>query len=769
MFSIIDNEIKVKIEILGGVKPPPKNPKGGPGGTGGPAPGSGGPSVSTVGSTGGPIASSIPITNLESYGGNQGYLSNMTEQEKKETLQYVNEYGLLGTFIKENNELAKDPAKTKEMFESINEPVPENIENIFEDFKVFNKNKHTPVEMSDFLQSNKDVIMSSNDLLTSFSTLSVGQQETQKKQFDLANYYDVQKNNNKYLQIVFDYMEQELIKFDTGLYTTLAGKTGNLDSKDKLQKSFNDTVKKYGLVLITDEDVEQFKNLVDQTMEGLKTSKDDILDDFEDQFIDTLVDAMADDDQSGGGESQIGGGEMENIKKFNDALIKDIKLELIGGSSITPPTSGLPTKVLKKFLLSLITDPTTPADAKVAARKAYYDIRNGTTKMDYKDLELINQSNKFTESIKNVNDKLVINISGKNITLGDYWAESKEPINSTNVTDLQNYFRCFAQRDEFKLLLDDNDEIIDTECFDLLKNPSLWKSTADDIKEIHPKVAINILNALAIGGEEDVNTGLTKVKSYDDWWSNLSDKAKNKYRNGSTRFQNAEFIKLLIEFVNANPKLINSDDIPDNEKDIYGVEPSRFNKKIKMELGQFQHDITSKYNLFLSRLAMLTRDYDLFSALPLSGFRLQPIQGGNISSFIFPSSNYNKKLENFPRFSVQLRKAFVNLKSKLKSYRKVLSKNSSDIIESIFVNLENHEKEAMEAIKLVESYYLNASLNNDKASRSVEWDELKEAKNSIKKHFIKMNKRAINILDIAGTYYNAIVDQRVVPLSILTP
>ena len=192
MFSIIDNEIKVKIEILGGVKPPPKNPKGGPGGTGGPAPGSGGPSVSTVGSTGGPIASSIPITNLESYGGNQGYLSNMTEQEKKETLQYVNEYGLLGTFIKENNELAKDPAKTKEMFESINEPVPENIENIFEDFKVFNKNKHTPVEMSDFLQSNKDVIMSSNDLLTSFSTLSVGQQETQKKQFDLANYYDVQ-------------------------------------------------------------------------------------------------------------------------------------------------------------------------------------------------------------------------------------------------------------------------------------------------------------------------------------------------------------------------------------------------------------------------------------------------------------------------------------------------------------------------------------------------------------------------------------------------
>ena len=157
-------------------------------------------------------------------------------------------------------------------------------------------------------------------------------------------------------------------------------------------------------------------------------------------------------------------------------------------------------------------------------------------------------------------------------------------------------------------------------------------------------------------------------------------------------------------------------------------------------------------------MAMLTNDFKIFSPLPLARFGYHPFSGGNISSYIFPTSNYSHKLENFPKFSTQLRKAFKNLKSKLNSYNKMLSEPTEKSIEELFKSLEKHENYARDKIQELEYYFLSTSIKGDKQSLKIEPADVENAKKDLKEHFNKMNRRAISLLDITLPYNEAIGD-----------
>jgi hypothetical protein len=359
----------------------------------------------------------------------------------------------------------------------------------------------------------------------------------------------------------------------------------------------------------------------------------------------------------------------------------------------------------------------------------------------------------------NLNGKLVYKDGKKEITMEEYWNQAESVYDKTP-DKLFDFEKCFG-KGGFLPIFDKDGKVKNQTCLDFILDKDLWKTKTEDIKKIHPKIAYHILRALNIEGTRGKD-GMVKVQSYDRWWNSLSQEAKDKYQKNG-KFENAEFVKAIINFVNANPLIINQGDISKVQgPDAYKVHPARFNERIKRQIVGLQADITSKYNLYLSRVAMLTQDFRTFAPMPfitglVGGSNLH---GGNIgTSYIFPSTNYNNKLENFPRFSVQLRKAFQNLKSKLNSYNKTLSSKSEEEIERLFKSLEGHEESAVIELNKLEDYYSITRIKGDRSAEEIQDTGIESAKESLKEHFDKMNKRVINLVDVAGTYNIAVADQ----------
>ena len=65
----------------------------------------------------------------------------------------------------------------------------------------------------------------------------------------------------------------------------------------------------------------------------------------------------------------------------------------------------------------------------------------------------------------------------------------------------------------------------------------------------------------------------------------------------------------------------------------------------------------------------------------------------------------------------------------------------------------------MEAIKQLEYYYLDLQVSKNKSAENVSAKAIEDAKASFKKNLDKINRRSINLLDIAKAYNIAIVDQ----------
>ena len=419
---------------------------------------------------------------------------------------------------------------------------------------------------------------------------------------------------------------------------------------------------------------------------------------------------------------------------LDDALFKDIQLPLIGGA----PT-------VEAFIRAIYL-------AAVAAGKASL-VRHligakssDAWLSDYNQVGDLSGSNaEMNEITRRVNGVLQVKnpTTGKYDSLDDYWKTSGQ---SNGAKQSLASLKCFMEGES---MWEDDGSAADNKCVDALLDENLWATTAAEVAKMHPKEVFSILKSAGFKGENS-SDGKVRCQSYDSWRSSLNENQKKELgiTATSTQFVNANFLKNLVAFVNANPNILNAGDLGLNAPlDSYGVRAATHNKRVDHSFDDLRYRINSAYDTVRFRVHGLT------GAFPM-GFNLFSHKGG-APGFLFPARSGNK-VENLPKFSAQLRSIYKSMVARLRSRRKTLAKSTEDQIEKIFSSLERHENEAVVLVTTLEKYYLTNGSNRN--PEVVSDAAMKKAVENFEKTMGKLRKRSINIVDIESVLNTAVND-----------
>jgi len=415
---------------------------------------------------------------------------------------------------------------------------------------------------------------------------------------------------------------------------------------------------------------------------------------------------------------------------LDDALFKDIQLPLIGGVSVDDFVKEVYVAAIRAGKASLVSGMmNAKSDAWLSKYNQVGDLSGSNAEMN--------------EITRRVNGVLQVKnpTTGKYDSLDDYWKTSGQ---SNGAKQSLASLKCFMEGES--MWNDDGSAAGNSECVNALKSKDLWKTTVADM---HPKEVFSILKSAGFKGENS-SDGKVRCQSYDSWRSSLNENQKKELgiTATSTQFVNANFLKNLVAFVNANPNILNAGDLGLNAPlDSYGVRAATHNKRVDHSFDDLRYRINSAYDTVRFRVHGLT------GALPM-GFNPFSHAGG-APSFLFPSKSGNK-VENLPRFSAQLRTIYKSMVSRLRVKNKTLAETTKTNIEKIFSSLEKHEQEAVVLITQLEKYNLVNGSNRNPAEISDA--AMTKAVDNFEKTMGKLRKRSINIIDIESVLNTAVND-----------
>ena len=356
---------------------------------------------------------------------------------------------------------------------------------------------------------------------------------------------------------------------------------------------------------------------------------------------------------------------------------------------------------------------------------------------------------KFIE--RDPNGKLQIKVGDKHVSLNDYWLSTENGNKFDRVLEGRKRERPWNDKETAECfvtgapMFNQDGTQAREKCIDAITQPGLWKTTVTQVANMHPKVVFDILKSLGFRAEA-TNKGF-RCQSYNSWVSSLKPNQKRLLKFKGNHFDNAEFVKNLVAFMNANPAILNKGDLTKDAKpDAYGVKPATWNKRIDNSFDDLRYRINDAYDTVRFRVHGLT------GAFP-AGF--VTFRGGAAPAYLFPSRS-NNRVENLPKFSAQLRNIYKSLVSRLKRNNKTLGDLTKKQIEDIFESLERHEGEAVKYITELEQYYL--STNGDRSPGLITNSAMAKAVQHFEKNMHKLRKRAINIVDIQSVLNTAVSD-----------
>ena len=441
-------------------------------------------------------------------------------------------------------------------------------------------------------------------------------------------------------------------------------------------------------------------------------------------------------------ENQSGG-------NLNDALSKDIQFELIGG--VYAPSSVL-WDIFAALPGSVRFNAPPGGFTNVAAIwKLMLNARIGANTVEgdqWKPEDTVPAINDIT---KRVNGKLEVKVGNNYVSLNDYFSSATNGgltqaqldgrANATNWTGKQA--ECFAAGAS---MWKEDGSVVRQECVDAINDPGLWKVTAQEVAKMHPKSVFDILKSLGFKGVPSQKG--VRCQSYNSWVASLKQNQKNALTFNGNQFVNAEFVKNLVAYMNANPAILNKGDLGvESKADKYGVKAATWNKRVDHSFDDLRYNINSAYDTIRFRIHGLT------GAFP-AGF--MTFTGGAVApAYLFPTRS-NNRVENLPKFSVQLRTIYKSLESRLKSNNKTLGESTKNDIENIFKSLERHEESAVLLISQLEKYYLTT--RGDRGHAVVSNAAMAKALENFEKNMHKLRKRAINVVDIQTVLNTAVRD-----------
>ena len=313
-------------------------------------------------------------------------------------------------------------------------------------------------------------------------------------------------------------------------------------------------------------------------------------------------------------------------------------------------------------------------------------------------------------------------------------------------------------------------------CMAQITADDLWQ--VDKVKvfnEISPLVAFSIVKSLGFKGVQDTVTGKMKVQSVASWWSNTCDKrqramlAYDKWEQTGMdldahmrkamelkptllrHFKNADFLKRVVGYINANPDIINvTKEITSNNVDPLTNLPYAkglsYNTKLEDISGDLRFGLD---NYSRSLYSSLDRFGSVFGVGPMfiGGGQRVDLSGGALAAIASP-----------PRFAKKLRAVFESYVRRLASYKKKLTSETKRQIDELIDNLEAKEKQLRGILQHFRAYSLLVRSENDRAPEYISTDKMKEALQQFGAKYGKYRRRVIAAGDILNALNVASMD-----------
>ena len=396
---------------------------------------------------------------------------------------------------------------------------------------------------------------------------------------------------------------------------------------------------------------------------------------------------------------------------------------------------------------------------------------------------LFTNAQKEVDWSRGTDGKLQITKNGVVENLDAYWARNNlEASARTDGAGAGESLRCFNNThhtlsEYFTSLNAEN-------CVEAIKVEANWHTTQAHVNKMSPSIVFGILKLL--GFKMLVVDNVNEIQTFADWWKNLevvnkaaltsteSYTAANTrivgavpavpaadvpaaakqavITNGTNRgfaFDNAGFIKLLINYINARPAILNAKNAAGQAQAVnkYGIKrvldshnsPTKFDD-MRVVFDQVISIASHGLNGILSRRGV--------PSLPLYGMFGNGLTGGAISIGLAPSNR--TPLGRLPEFTKQVESLFNGFKQRLNAQHKTLSAPTEKSVQAVFDSCREYEKKAKDILNIFDRVVQVNNATGSKNSETYTSADLKKIADNYSKIIEKFRRRYYSLLDITG-------------------
>jgi hypothetical protein len=323
-----------------------------------------------------------------------------------------------------------------------------------------------------------------------------------------------------------------------------------------------------------------------------------------------------------------------------------------------------------------------------------------------------------------------------------------------NHTDCADFFT--------KCIIDGGEENIEN-CKIYLQGTDFWARTKDEIQNMIPQVAVQILQKFGLNTismfDNTANMMLLKFQSYSSWIKELKDNKQvtpAEYDNIQKNDKLEGYISLVVEFVNSSPAILNVNYAGVSDEGCIS-HPKEFEGTRLRDYGLFGRKtfFPATYNQGLQTLNLIRNNQQ--HLIKLRGYPggLMMVGGGPAVTQV------PKVLKNYSKVAAShiLRNTFNSFRLQLERKNKKLNGSDIDKIEKLLIQLKNSESKLIKAFYLLEKYNDNFdSFANNDPNKFFNMHDLEIMQNKKDASISKVSNRQGNLISILETILNAVGD-----------
>ena len=309
----------------------------------------------------------------------------------------------------------------------------------------------------------------------------------------------------------------------------------------------------------------------------------------------------------------------------------------------------------------------------------------------------------------------------------------------------------------------------DDQCLGMISHPRLGANmNSEVVNQMSAEVVFGILKFLDFKMTEE--NGVNKIQSVNSWLSSPGNTAKlndahtrivaGTFRvagaaapvgpaGAGTKWQNLNFVRNLVQFMNNNPAILNKTAAGSNATD---------GRQIGLSVAKARHnpktDLTDYRVLIDTALNKFRFGINALMGMGQVGFSMYG--GGMVAAGIVPSGR--SPIDRLPEFTKQLKSLYQSFVGRLKSMKKTLSEHTRKQVEQVFDDCQKKEDEIKKLLEWFNAYSTTVRVTGSKAPAEYSAGDLESAHANFEKVMGKYRRRLSSILDISAVASLAVND-----------